>query len=121
MTDDTSMPEIGTEAERSEIQGRIEEIHSTLSGMRYLSSGNLQKRYKRCGNPNCRCAKDPDARHGPYFEWSYMKGGKLRHRSLTAQQADAMTVAIENFHKVKRLLKTWEQQTLQLIGVSPSK
>lgn len=50
-----------------------------------------------------------------------MKGDKLQHRSLTAEQAEAMEAAIANYHKVKRLLKKWEQQTWKLIGVSPSK
>jgi hypothetical protein len=49
----------------------------TLSAMEYLSSGTLLKRMKVCGNPRCHCAIDPAARHGPYFEWSYLKAGKL--------------------------------------------
>ena len=44
--------------------------------MEYLSSGTLLKRMKVCGNPRCHCASDPAARHGPYFEWSYLKGGQ---------------------------------------------
>jgi hypothetical protein len=36
----------------------------------YLSSGTLIQRTKVCGNPNCHCARDPAARHGPYSEAS---------------------------------------------------
>jgi hypothetical protein len=121
MNDDTSMPQDGTDATLSEIQERIGRIHDVLSGMQYLSSGTLQKRTKRCGNPRCRCATDPAARHGPYYEWGYVNGGKLLHRTLTPQQAELMRLAIANHRKVKKLLKAWERQTLRLIGLSVPK
>ena len=86
-----------------------------ISGMEYLSSGTLLKRMKVCGNARCHCANDPAARHGPYYEWSYLKGGKLRHRTLTPKQADIMRLAIANQRKAKKLLRAWEAQTLHLI------
>jgi hypothetical protein len=118
MNDDTLVPEDGT---LSQIQERIGQIHHVLSEMQYLSSGTLQKRTKLCGNPRCRCATDPAARHGPYYEWSYLKAGKLRHRTLTPQQAKLMRLAIDNNRKIKKLLKAWERQTLRLIGLSAPK
>ena len=75
---------------------KIAAIQHTISGMEYLSSGTLLKRMKVCGNPRCHCASDPAARHGPYFEWSYLKAGKLRHRTLTPEQAEMMRLAIAN-------------------------
>jgi hypothetical protein len=118
MNDETLVREGGTDATLTEVQERIGEIHHVLSEMQYLSSGTLQKRFKRCGKPGCRCAKDPDARHGPYYEWSYLKGDKLRHRTLTPKQAELMRLAIENHEKLKKLIKAWERQTWRLIGVS---
>ena len=94
---------------------KIAEIQNAISGMEYLSSGTLLKRMKICGNPRCHCASDPAARHGPYYEWSYLKGGKLRHRTLTPEQADIMRLAIANQRKTKKLLRAWEAQTLHLI------
>jgi hypothetical protein len=121
MNDDTLVQPDGTDATPSEIQERIGEIHHRLSGMQYLSSGTLQKRLKRCGKPGCRCATDSSARHGPYFEWSYMKGGKLRHQTLTPKQAELMRLAIGNYRQVKKLLKQWESQTVRLIGLNIAK
>jgi len=86
--------------------------------MQYLSSGTLLKRTKVCGNPQCRCARDPAARHGPYYEWSYLKAGKLRHRTLTPEQAELMRLAIANHRKAKKLLRAWEAQTEHLIDLN---
>jgi hypothetical protein len=101
-----------------EVQQKIAAIHQVLSGMQYLSSGTLLKRTKRCGNPRCHCAKDPAARHGPYYEWSYLKAGKLRHRTLTPEQAELMRAAILNYRKAKKLLRAWEGQTQRLIELN---
>jgi hypothetical protein len=100
---------------------KIAAIKRSLSALEHLSSGTLLKRMKACGNPRCRCASDPAARHGPYYEWSYLKGGKLRHRTLTSEQADIMRLAIANNRKAKKLLRAWEAQTLHLIELKAPK
>ena len=100
---------------------KIAQIQRELSGMEYLSSGTLLKRMKICGNPRCHCASDPAARHGPYFEWSYLRAGKLHHRTLTPEQAEIMWLAIANQRKAKKLLRVWEAQTLKLIELAMPK
>ncbi len=103
----------------AKLREKIASIQKSIAAMEHLSSGTLLKRTKVCGNPNCRCAKDPAARHGPYYEWSYLKGGKLRHRTLTPAQAEIMRLAIANHRKTKKLLRDWETQTLALIELAP--
>ena len=93
----------------------IAEIKRSLWALEHLSSGTLFKRLKVCGNPRCHCASNRAARHDPYYGWSYLKGGKLRHRTLTPEQADIMKLAIANHRKAKKLLRAWEAQTLHLI------
>jgi hypothetical protein len=103
---------------RKTAEKKVAEIQRRIAAMQYLSSGTLLKRTKVCGNPSCRCAQDPAARHGPYYEWSYLKGGRLRHRSLTPKQAELMRQAIANYRKTKKLLRAWEVQTQKLIGLN---
>jgi len=106
------------EAALTDVRQKIAAIHAALSAVEYLSSGTLLKRTKVCGNPRCRCANDRAARHGPYFEWSHLKAGKLRHRTLTPKQAQLMRLAIANHRKVKKLLRAWEVQTQHLIELN---
>lgn len=108
-------------AKSKKTREKIAEIQRTISAMEYLSSGTLLKRMKICGNPRCHCASDPAARHGPYFEWSYLKAGKLRHRTLTPEQAEIMRLAIANQRKAKKLMRDWEVQTLNLIDLTTPK
>jgi hypothetical protein len=112
---------LAANAKSTKSREKIAEIQRTLSGMEYLSSGTLLKRMKVCGNPRCHCASDPAARHGPYFEWSYLKAGKLHHRTLTPEQAEIMRLAITNQRKAKKLMRAWEAQTLNLIELTTPK
>jgi hypothetical protein len=94
---------------------RITRIQAMLSAMDYLCSGTLDRRTKVCGKPNCHCAEDPSARHGPYYEWGHMKGGKLVHRVVSPDQAALLRLAITNYRKAKKLLRAWECETERLI------
>ena len=76
---------------------------------------------KVCGKPNCRCASDPDARHGPYYEWGYMQDGKLVHRRVPAERAELMQHAIDNYKRVRELLHEWELLTAdEIIAPEPN-
>jgi hypothetical protein len=94
---------------------RIARIRHTLGGVDYLCSGTLLERMKLCGKPGCRCAEDPAARHGPYYEWGHMKRGKLVHRTVSPQQAAILRLAIANYRRVRKLLRSWEVETERLI------
>jgi hypothetical protein len=61
--------------------------------------------------------QDPLARHGPYYEWGHLKGGKLVHRVVTPQQANLLQQAIDNQRLVKKLMRAWEEQTERLIDL----
>jgi hypothetical protein len=94
---------------------RIAGIRAALNAMDYFCSGTLLRRMKVCGKPNCRCAQDPNARHGPYYEWGHMKGGKLVHRVVSPEQAALLRLAIANYRKAKKLMRAWESETERLI------
>jgi hypothetical protein len=83
--------------------------------MDYVCSGTLLERMKTCGQPACRCAQDPAARHGPYHEWGHMKGGKLVHRLVSAEQANLLRRAIANYRRLRKLLRSWENESERLI------
>lgn len=79
--------------------------------MDYVASGTIHVRTKVCGKKNCKCATDPEQRHGPYHEWSRSKGGTLEHRVVTAEQARLLQKAISNYREIQSLLARWEEET----------
>jgi hypothetical protein len=97
---------------------RIAQIRQELGAIELLCSGTLLKRMKTCGSATCRCAQDPAARHGPYYEWGHMRAGKLVHRVVSAEQAEVLREAIANYRKLKKLLRGWETETERLIDAA---
>jgi len=96
---------------------RIAQIRQDLALIDMLCSGTLLKRMKTCGSATCRCAQDPAARHGPYYEWGHMRAGKLVHRLVSPEQAELLGRAINNYRKLKKLLRSWEAESERLIDV----
>jgi hypothetical protein len=104
-----------SDAHRRAALARIAQIRDRIRTIERLCSGTLLRRTKVCGKPECRCAQNPTARHGPYYEWGRMQGGRLVHRMLSPAQAALLREAIANYRTVRRLLRAWENETVKLI------
>lgn len=115
MAKSSSAPERSPAAQARLSRLRIEKIRTAIGQADYLCSGTLYEHLSRCGKPGCRCAEDPAARHGPYYDWGHMHEGKLVRRRLSVEQAQLMRRAIANYRKVKKLLRDWESETERLI------
>ena len=100
---------------------RIIAIRDSLNAVDYLCSGTLLEHKTRCGKPGCRCVNDPNARHGPYYDWGHMQAGKLVHRRVSPEQAAVLRLAIANYRKIKKLLLAWEKETERLIDAENPK
>ena len=109
------MPKRSPQQIAEQAHSRIAALRSELSALDYVCSGTLLERMKTCGSPACRCAHDPAARHGPYYEWGHMKAGKLLHRLVSAEQAVLLRRAIGNYRRLKKLLRAWESESERLI------
>ena len=68
-----------------------------------------------CGNPACRCKRDPAARHGPYYYWGRRKGGKLVQMLLAPEEAKIIQRAIRNYRTILGTLRKWEDETACVI------
>lgn len=89
----------------------IDDIRNRICKIDWVCSGTILKRKKTCGRPNCRCAKDPSAKHGPYYEWTRREGGRLVHSIVSREQATKLNQAIKNHRKVLSLIERWTRET----------
>jgi hypothetical protein len=92
-----------------------EDLRRALDGVDFLCRGTLVKRTKVCGKDSCRCAHDPAARHGPYYEWGRMERGRLVHTMVSPEQAAQLARAIRAHRQVQRLLRRWERESARTI------
>src|ERR1700693_4104647 len=66
---------------------RIRQLAAELAEPKPMRRGSLSERTIKCSKPNCACAQDPKARHGPYFSLTQAVEGKTQSRYLTTEQA----------------------------------
>lgn len=100
-------------------EARTREIREAIAAMDVVVSGMVSTRMKPCGRPNCRCAKDPAAQHGPYYEWHHYQDGRLVHRTVTKEQYAVLEKAVANHREILRLLAAWEHESVALYLVKP--
>lgn len=98
-------------ARRKRIRQRTALLRQAINALDFVASGTIHKRTKVCGRPNCRCAESPADRHGPYFEWSRRKEGRLVHSIIAEDDARILEHAIANHRKAQELLAAWEDET----------
>lgn len=95
----------------------IESIRRRIAAMGLVAQGTLSKRMKICGRPNCRCAEDPQARHGPYYEWTRREKGRYVNTLISEDQARELATAIDNHKRVLELMKRWSTETAKALKI----
>jgi hypothetical protein len=93
------------------IRARSQELRQLIQKMDFVASGTIHVRTKVCGRKNCKCATDPERRHGPYHEWTRSKDGRLQHSVVNSDQARFLQRAIANYRAILSLLARWEDET----------
>jgi hypothetical protein len=101
-------PEIPAEvdAERRRIVAELGQLGFTLPG-------TITTRTVTCGRATCRCATDPDQRHGPYIQWSRTVKGRTVNKMLTPEQLADYQPWIDNSRRLRDLAKQLETLSLE--------
>ena len=72
---------------REPIPTVVRKLAKELAEPAPMRRGSVSERFMKCGQKECRCQHDPQARHGPYFTLTRSEEGKTRSRYLSAEQA----------------------------------
>ena len=60
---------------------------------------SLQREWRGCGKPSCRCARG--ILHGPYWYLRWRERGRQRRRYVRLERVDAMRVAVEECRRLR--------------------
>ncbi len=93
------------ESEVAALEQRREELNRQLAQIGEMRPGSLVKRYRKCGKPNCRCARPGERGHGPSFSLTRQVEGKTVTRVIPAGAAVERTRAqIAEYRRFRRLV-----------------
>ena len=89
-------------------QIRQELASATLGDLR---PGSLKPRYRKCGKPNCHCARERDPGHGPKWVLSREVKGKMRTWAIPDDAVEETQRQVDQCRRLRQL-------TQELIEVS---
>jgi virulence-associated protein VapD len=99
----------------TEYQKKYSSLKKKIENIGFVCTGSVFSTFKTCGNPNCRCHKDKNARHGPYNIWTRKVKAKTITRTLTDEQAQFCRQCIQNMRKLERIVE--EMRDLSVLSV----
>lgn len=83
-----------------------ERWRSQLPNLEKVLRGSLVTRYRRCGHPNCHCARKGDPGHGPsYYLMVTIGPGKTVQVYIPRDQKREVEVSIKNFRRARQILE----------------
>ena len=73
-----------TEPSLPELEQQRAGLFARLAATGDFRPGSINATYRRCGKPNCACARPGHRGHGPRWLWTRSAGGRTRTRQLAA-------------------------------------
>src|SRR6266446_1303783 len=93
-----------TEPSTSDLKRRRRQLLRKLPPLDSVLRGSLIERYKRCGNPNCKCAEGPG--HGPKYYLSASYPGRSPQMDYVPQAEHAqVSQCLANYTRVREILE----------------
>lgn len=85
-------------------QKKYEQLKEQIQKIGFIYKGSLLKRYLPCGNPICRCHKDPKKHHGPFYQISWKDKAKTVSHFVPPGNVAIFRQWLENRHQLMSLL-----------------
>jgi hypothetical protein len=92
-----------TERSLPELEQQRAELFARLAATGDLRPGSVNATYRRCGKPNCACARPGHPGHGPRWLWTRSAGGRTRTRQLSAAEVGKVRAELANYKEFTAL------------------
>jgi hypothetical protein len=85
-----------------------EKIRARILKIGFICKGSISERRIACGTPTCACHKDPQKRHGPYYQLSWKEKGKTLSHFLPPECVALYQEWIQNRQTIMDLIDQLE-------------
>ena len=92
-----------TEPSLPELEQQRAQLYAQLAATGDLRPGSINATYRKCGKPNCACARPGHPGHGPRWLWTRSAGGRTRSRQLAASEVDKVRAELANYKEFTAL------------------
>ena len=89
-----------------ELQDRDRELKARLTQLGEMRPGSLVERFRKCGKPNCHCARRGDRGHGPMWMVTHAVKGKTVSKAIPSGPAvEATRSQIAEYQRFRGLAR----------------
>jgi len=92
-----------TEPSLPELEQQRAELFARLAATGDLRPGSVNATYRRCGKPNCACARPGHPGHGPRWLWTRSAAGRTRSRQVAPGELDKVRAELANYREFAAL------------------
>ncbi len=94
---------------------RFEKIKKEMTKIGFFKKGSITRRWQTCGNPNCKCSKDKELRHGPYYWWTFKENARTKAILVPEKMLPEVKSYIENSKLLQNKIKLLEKLSEKII------
>lgn len=92
-----------TEPSLPELEQQRAQLYARLAATGDFRPGSINATYRKCGKPNCACARPRHPGHGPRWLWTRSAGGRTRSRQLAAAEMDKVRAELAAYKEFTAL------------------
>jgi uncharacterized protein DUF6788 len=92
-----------TEPSLPDLERHRAQLYARLAATGDFRPGSINATYRRCGKPNCACARPGHPGHGPRWLWTRSSGGRTRTRQLAAAELDKVRAELAGYKEFAAL------------------
>jgi hypothetical protein len=88
----------------SELEARRAQLYERLADTGDVRRGSVSENYRRCGKPNCACARPDHPGHGPRYLWTRTVPGRgSTGRQLAPDEVAKVRAELANYQRFARV------------------
>ena len=104
-----------------QLEQRRRDLYSELTTIGDFRRGIISVNYRRCGKPNCVCARPGHRGHGPQYLWNTTVSGKSRAANVRlGPELEKVQREIENYQRFVKLTKELVDINEQISQMRPA-
>jgi hypothetical protein len=87
------------------LEAKVAQLRAALGGTADMRPGSLVERYRSCGKPGCRCAKQGARGHGPSWSLTREVAGKTVTKVIPPGAVEQVRAQIEEHRRFRAIMR----------------
>lgn len=103
-----------------ELEQQRARLYARLAATGDFRPGSINATFRKCGKPNCACAREGHPGHGPRWLWTRSSGGRTRTRQLVPAEVGKVRAELANYKEFTALAEELVQVNEAICEARPA-